>query len=193
METWLNGYGLNKRKERGDMISARLALVFLTLMAVHQSKAAVPGFQGTVNNYGVGMNPEEGCRHPPNGKPACSQWFRFKFQADNDGTAHAPFTITNDSLQGYCGAVKFVVKDRPNGVVLGTFVSPRYCIKGKGKDTDFHERRADVDWTFKTDPAVGQKGGDLYGVGVDYESTGINFDFVGDILKVAEAIITALK
>jgi len=65
-----------------------------------------------VNNYGVGMNPDEECCHPRNGMPACSQWIRFKFQASNDGTVKAPFAITNDSLRGYCGAVIFVVRDR---------------------------------------------------------------------------------
>ena len=69
-----------------EMIRARLVLAALTLMAVHPSKAQVPGFEGTVINYGVGMNPDDGCRHPSDGHPACSQWFRFKFQAFNDGT-----------------------------------------------------------------------------------------------------------
>ncbi len=175
------------------MIRARLVLAALTLMAVHPSKAQVPGFEGTVNNYGVGMNPDDGCRHPSDGHPACSQWFRFKFQAFNDGTVHAPFTITNDSISGYCGAVIFTVRDRANppGRILGVFQSPRYCIKGKGFDTNFHERRADVEWTFTTNPAVGQTGADLYGVGIDYEDRGPDgLDFIGDALKVAEAIIT---
>jgi hypothetical protein len=181
------------------MIRPRLFFVLLTVMAGYPylSKAQVPGFQGTVNNYGVGMNPDEGCRHPSNGRPACSQWFRFRFQAFNDGTVQAPFTITNDSLQGYCGAVTFVVRDRANppGRILGTFTSPRYCIKGKGADTNYHERRAEIQWSFHTDPAVGQLGADLWGYPVAYEDQGINWDQLipyGQVVaKVAEAIITA--
>jgi len=169
--------------------------MFVTLIPSYPVDAQVPGFQGTVNNYGVGMNPDEECRHPRNGGPACSQWFRFKFQANKDGTVQAPFAITNDSLSGYCGAVIFVVRDRadPPGKILGTFKSPRYCIKGKGADTSYHERRAKIPWSFKTDPAVG-RGADLYGYGVDYESIGINFDQLfpgaGVVFKVAEAVIT---
>ena len=179
------------------MIRAGLILVIMTTTAAYESKAqVVPGFQGTVNNYGVGMNPDEGCRHPSNGNPACSQWFRFRFQAFNDGTVKAPFTITNDSLEGYCGAVTFVVRDRANppGRILGTFRSPRYCFEGKGADTNYHERRADEQWSFKTDAAVGQNGADLYGYPVDYEGQGINWDQLlpGEVVvKVAEAVITA--
>jgi hypothetical protein len=181
------------------MIRAQLVFAFLAVMAEYPypSKAQVPGFQGSVNNYGVGMNPDEGCRHPPNGKPACSQWFRFKFQAFNDGTVQAPFAITNDSLRGYCGAVTFVVRDRANppGKILGTFKSARYCIAGKGADTNYHERRAEVQWTFQTNPAVGQLGVDLYGYAEDYKDIGVNWSQIipaGDIItKVAEAVITA--
>jgi len=156
-----------------------------------------PGFQGTVNNYGVGMNPDEECRHPANGHPACSQWFRFKFQANNDGTVNAPFTITNDSMNGYCGAVTFVVRDRahPPGRILGTFTSERWCIRGKGADTGYHERRKTVSWSFRTDPIVGQRGADLYGYAVNYEGTGLNFAqvFPGEeiAVKIGEAILTA--
>jgi hypothetical protein len=90
------------------MIRARLVFAFLTVMAGYTcpSKAQVPGFQGTVNNYGVGMNPDQECRHPSNGHPACSQWFRFKFQAFNDGTVLAPFTITNDSMNAFVGPLR---------------------------------------------------------------------------------------
>lgn len=175
-----------------------LALL-VVILAGYSSKAQVPGFQGTVNNYGVGMNPEDECRHPETGKPqACSQWFRFRFQADNDGIVHAPFTITNDSLRGYCGRVKIVVRDRANtpGNVLLTVLSPRYCIQGKGSGTDYHERRADVDWTFKADSAVGRNGADLYMVPVEYQDIGLNWgdilptaiDIVGAAVKVAEAV-----
>jgi len=182
-----------KRKMR----RAQLLLACLCLSVSYLAQAETPGFQGTINNYGVGMNPDPGCRNPSNGQPACSQWFRFRFQAFNDGTVQAPFTITNDSLNDFCGAVVFVVKDHPNGRILGTFQSPRYCIKGKGADTNYHERRAEEVWTFKTDPAVGQQGGDLYGYPVDYEQGSINWDGllpsgVGDAVKVAGAIINGI-
>jgi hypothetical protein len=50
------------------MIRSCLVIAFSTIMTVHQSKVqTTPGFQGTVNNYGVGMNPDDGCRHPSNG------------------------------------------------------------------------------------------------------------------------------
>jgi hypothetical protein len=142
------------------------------------------------------MNPIPECQHPSNGHPACSQWFHFKFQADNDGTVHAPIRITNDSLRGYCGRVKFTVKDHPGGTVLGVFVSGRYCIDGKGGDTNYHERTVNVDWTFKANPIVGQRGGDLYGVGMneEYQDIGLNFgQIVGELVngakKLAEAYI----
>ena len=99
------------------------------------------------------MNPDEGCRHPSKGRPAYSQWFKL-----------------------HCRAVAFVVRDRANppGKSLGAFTSPRYCNKGKGSDTDCHERRADVQWPFQTDPAAGQKGADLYGYPANYDGQGIN-------------------
>jgi hypothetical protein len=109
---------------------------------------------------------------------------------------HAPIRITNDSLNGYCGRVKFIVKDHPGGTVLGTFVSARYCIEGKGADTNFHERTAYADWDFQTDPAVGQRGGDLYGVGINDDYQELEFwDFpetLGVLIKVGEAVIPAL-
>jgi hypothetical protein len=172
-------------------VRVQLVLSILALAAIYPSKAAAstPGFQGTINNYGVGMNPDDGCRV---GRQ-CSQWFHFQFQAFPDGTVQAPFTITNDSMNGFCGRAVFVVKDHPDGKILGVFQSPRYCIAGKGADTDHHERREQVVWTFQTDPAVGQNGGDLYGYGTDYQDLGPNWDQVipeGQvILKVAEAIL----
>jgi hypothetical protein len=95
----------------------------LALIVGYSAGAETPGFQGTINNYGVGMNPDPGCRDLNNGQPACSQWFRFqfRFQAFKDGTVQAPFTITKDSLNDFCGAVVLVVKDHPNGKILGTF------------------------------------------------------------------------
>ena len=129
--------------------------------------STIPGFQGTLNNYDVGMNPIQECQHPPNGHQACSQWFHFKFQADTNGRVHAPIRITNDTLNPYCGRVTFIVKDHPGGTVLGQFVSPRVCIDAKGADTNWHERTGYADWDFQADPAVGQRGGDLYGFGMN--------------------------
>ena len=180
------------------MIRLRLVLVVLMVIAA-QVKAQVPGFHGTVNNYGVGMNLDDGCRHPSNGQPACSQWARFRFQAFDDGTVNAPFTVSNDSLHGYCGVVRLVVRDRANppGNILGTFDSPRFCIAGKDP-LNGHERRYDAGWTFKTDPTVGQNGADLYGVGIydQYEDTGIDFvswleaiKDAGDVIKDGTEVI----
>jgi hypothetical protein len=176
------------------MIAATLFMGFAPLVY-----AQIPGFQGTINNYGVGMNPTNDCQHPSNGHPACSQWFHFTFQAFSDGRVHAPIRITNDSLNGYCGRVKFIVKDRPGGTVLGTFISGRYCIDGKGSDTGYHERTAYAEWDFQTDPAVGQRGGDLYGVGMneEYQDLGLNFgvlfpDAINKLFETAEAIVPAV-
>jgi hypothetical protein len=181
------------------MFRAQLVLVSLAFLASCSSKAQVPGFQGRVNNYDVGMNPTDECQHPSNGHPACSQWFHLQFQAFNDGTVHVPIRITNDSLEGYCGRIRIIVKDRPGGNGLGTFVSAPYCIKGKGADTNYHERTAYVDWTFQTDPAVGQRGGDLGGFGIDEEYENLGPDWgtffppeLGDLVQVGEAIVPAL-
>jgi hypothetical protein len=168
-----------------------MALIAICPLMAQQSPGKTPGFQCTVNNYGVGMNPDEGCRHPPNGQPACSQWIRFKFQACENGVVHAPFVITNDSLHGFCGRVVFVVKDRVNGKILGTFKSGRYCIAAKSDDTSYHERRSpEIDWTFQTDPAVGKNGHDLYGYGEEYEDTGLDPipNGVKDAVKVGEKV-----
>jgi len=183
---------------RARLVMALLAVVLAGYSATAQ-ESTTPGFQNTVNNYGVGMNPEDKCRHPPDGKPACSQWFRFKFQAFTDGTVKAPFTITNDSANGYCGRVHIIARDRANppGNVLLDVRSALYCIEGKGDDTNYHERREDVDWTFKTDPSVGLYGHDLYMVPEEYEDTGIDWTAVlervpgaiGTLAKLKEAII----
>ena len=179
---------------------ARFALVVLGLvlaghLAITQAETT-SGFQNTVNNYNVGMNPQNECRHPSNGRPACSQWFHFKFQANTDGTVNAPFSITNDSLNGYCGRVRIIARDRANppGNILLNVLSPRYCIQGKGFDTDFHERVADVNWTFKTDPSVGLNGHDLYMVGEDYEDIGIDLGiWIGLARNAIEVVGFALK
>jgi hypothetical protein len=180
---------------------ARVLMIAATLLmgCVQLVYAQVPGFQGTVNNYDVGMNPTDDCQHPSNGHPACSQWFHFQFQAFTDGRVHAPIRITNDSLNGYCGRVRFIVKDHPGGTVLGTFVSAWYCIEGKGSDTNYHERTACAGWDFQTDPAVGERGGDLYGVGIneDYRDLGVNWKDifppgVGDLIELGEAYVPAL-
>lgn len=179
---------------RAQSILVALALALATTGSLRtHAQEVTPGFQGTVNNYPVGMNDEEECRHPPTGQqPACSQWFRFKFQAFTNGVVKAPFRVTNDSWRGYCGAVVFVARDRANppGNVLGTFRSPTICIDGKGKDTDYLERAADVDWSFTTDPAVGTNGHDLYGYVVRYKDTGL--DFLA-LAKTAGAIILDAK
>lgn len=92
--------------------------------------------------------------------------------------------------------MRITVRDRatPPGNVLLTVLSPRYCIKGKGGDTDYHERGADVDWTFKTDPSVGLHGHDLYMVPEEYEDIGLNPDIWGEIIKKGIEIVgTAVK
>jgi hypothetical protein len=157
------------------------------------------GFQNTVNNYAVGMNPENECRHPASGKkPACSQHFNFHFQAKTDGTINAPFEITNDSLRGFCGRVHIVVRDRagnPPGAVLLDIRSGLYCIPGKGADTHYHERVQHVDWTFNASPNVGLNGHDLYMVGEDYQDHGLKLaDIVGGALgPVVKVIGTAVQ
>jgi hypothetical protein len=158
-----------------------------------------PGFQNTVNNYAVGMNPEQECRHPaPGRQPACSQHMNFHFQANTDGTISAPFEMTNDSLGGFCGRVRIVARDRatPPGNVLLDVQSGKFCINGKGGNTDYHERVGHVDWTFQASPNVGRYGHDLYIVPVEYEDTGLDWAAVvqkaiaviGTVVQVAGAI-----
>src|ERR1700674_571389 len=147
------------------MTRTRLVVaLFAMVLAGYRATAlgVTSGFQNTVNNYAVGMNPENECRHPSDGKPKCSQHFNFHFQANTDGTINAPFELTNDSARGFCGRVRIIARDRANppGNVLLNVRSGLYCIKGKGPDTSFHERVGHVDWTFKADPQVGLNGHD---------------------------------
>jgi hypothetical protein len=183
-------------------VTARVLIIAATLFmgCTRLVYAQVSGFQGTVNNYDVGMNPTGDCQHPSNEHPACSQWFHFKFQAFADGMVQAPIRITNDSLNGYCGRVKLIVKDHAGGTVLRTFISGRYYIDSKGSDTEYHERTVSMDWTFKADPAVGQRGGDLYGVGMneEYQDLGLNSpklfpDAVNKFIQTAEAIVCCAR
>jgi len=171
------------------MFTNYLFLLSLAVFGTAYSASAqvTSGFQNTVNNYSVGMNPENECRHPaPGTQSACSQHFNFHFTAHTDGTITAPFEITNDSLRGFCGRVHIVVRDRPGtppGNVLLDVKSGKYCIPGKGADTDYHERVQHVDWTFKASPDVGLNGHDLYMVGEEYEDTGLKLaDLIGGAL-----------
>jgi len=177
-----------------------LAALVAVLFAGYSVRAEVTsGFQNTVNNYAVGMNPENECRHPaPGRQPACSQHFNFHFQANTDGTINAPFEITNDSLRGFCGRVRIVARDRagnPPGIVLLDVRSGVYCMPGKGADTSYHERVQHVDWTFNASPNVGLNGHDLYIVGEDYQDTGLSLaDLISGALgPVINVIGTAVQ
>ena len=158
-----------------------------------------PGFQGTVNNYAVGMNPEAACRQPPPGqRQACSQHFNFHFRANTDGTVNAPFEITNDSLDGFCGRVHIVARDRagnPPGNVLLDVRSGTYCIPGKGSDTGYHERVQHIDWSFTADPQVGINGHDLYMVGEEYRDAGIDLGSIlaGEAGRIVKTIGTVIQ
>jgi len=186
----------------------KLILIAAMAIAVASYRATVqgatPGFQNTVNNYAVGMNPENDCRHPSDGKPKCSQHFNFHFQANTNGTVNAPFEITNDSLNGFCGRVHIVVRDRagnPPGNVLLDVRSGTYCIPGKGSDTNYHERVQHIDWSFIADPQVGINGHDLYMVGEEYRDTGIDWfklltsesgriiATIGTVIQIAAAVV----
>src|SRR5581483_12335218 len=98
------------------MFRARLSVILLAVILTGYSTTAeqtTSGFQNTVNHYAVGMNPEQECRHPtPGRQPACSQHMNFHFQANTDGTINAPFEMTNDSWNGFCGRVRIVARDR---------------------------------------------------------------------------------
>jgi hypothetical protein len=176
-----------------------LLAVLLTSSLV-SGQGTTPGFQNTPNNYGVGMNPENECRHPPSYEQRkCSQHFYFRFQANTDGTVNAPFDMTNDSLEGFYGSVRIIARDRANppGNVLLDVTSGVYCIPGKGGDTNYHERRQHVDWTFKANPSVGLNGHDLYMVPVEYRGTGLNFlqpaqdaiGTIGAVVQLTKAVI----
>jgi hypothetical protein len=159
------------------LAGASVALCFTYQPA--KAEEATSGFQGTVNHYGVGMNPESECRHPASGRmPACSQNFHFHFQAnvDHDGTIQAPFEITNDSLAGFCGRVHIVVRDRarPPGNILLEKRTNRFCIDGKGRDTGFHERVQHIDFSLPNSPTVGLRGHDLFMEAEDYVDLGVD-------------------
>jgi len=177
-----------------------LACLVAVLFAGYSARAEVTsGFQNTVNNYAVGMNPESECRHPaPGRQPACSQHFNFHFRANTDGTINAPFEITNDSLRGFCGRAHIVARDRagsPPGNVLLDVRSGVYCIPGKGADTGYHERVQHVDWTFNASPNVGLNGHDLYMVGEDYQDNGLDLGALisGAVAPVIKVIGTAVQ
>jgi hypothetical protein len=174
-----------------------MALAGYTARAEQQ---VTSGFQGTVNNYAVRMNPGDDCQKRNVG---CSQHFNFHFRAKTDGTVEAPFEITNDSLNGFCGRVHIVARDRagtPPGNVLLDVRSATYCMPGKGSDTSYHERVQHIDWTFTTNPEVGINGHDLYMVVEDYRDTGIDWgsllvsvgpriiETIGTVIKIAAAI-----
>jgi hypothetical protein len=77
-------------------MSKTLTAIAMTLWVMcAQVFAAVPGFQGTVNHYRVGMYDRTTGNY--------SQWMNVDFQAFNDGTVEAPIIIENDSLRGFCG------------------------------------------------------------------------------------------
>jgi hypothetical protein len=179
-----------------------LALLGVVLGFYSVRAQAVPGFKGTVNNYDVGMNDDSGCRNAPTAtQRACSQWFHVQFVAFENGIVRATIRVTNDSMQGYCGRIRIVVRDRANppGQVLLNVQSPRLCISGKGGDTNFHERSSMFDWSFKTSAAVSQTGADLFMEPIEYQGTGLDFfslirdgaAIVGDILVVAGPIFDA--
>lgn len=185
------------RKEAAARIGLGFALLLLAVFSVApvisgtSAKAIVqdpvPGFQGTVNHYRVGMH--AGC------PDRCSQWMNPDFRAFPDGRVESPITIENDSMRGFCGRIRMVVRDaagldaegRPLGRVLGTFVSPKYCIQGKPPGKAI---RYVIPWSFQASPAVGQRGADLYGVPEEYEDIGMNWGFLDPFIKIAEAIIT---
>jgi hypothetical protein len=154
-----------------------------------------PGFQGTVNNYAVRMNPGDDCQKRNDG---CSQHFNFHFQANTDGTINAPFEITNDSLNGFCGRVRIVARDRagnPPGNVLLDVRSGTYCIPGKGRDTGYHERVQHIEWSFTASPQVGINGHDLYMVVENYQDRGIDWGSVvaSEGPRIIETVGTAIK
>ncbi len=180
------------------MFSTRLVLALLAVASAGyaaRAQGTTPGFQGTVNNYAVRMNPSDDCQKRDIG---CSQHFNFHFQANTDGTVKAPFEITNDSLNGFCGRVHIVARDRagnPPGNVLLDVRSGTYCIPGKGRDTDYHERVQHIDWTFTTNPQVGINGHDLYMVVENYRDTGIDWGklLTSEAPRIIETVGTAIK
>jgi hypothetical protein len=179
---------------RTRLLVALFAVALTSYRGTAQSITS--GFQSTVNHYAVGMNPDNDCRHPSDGKPKCSQHFNFHFQANTDGTINAPFELTNDSARGFCGRVHIIARDRPGnppGRVLLDVKSGLYCIKGKGPDTGFHERVGHVDWTFQADPQVGLNGHDLYMVGEEYEDTGLDLGWLNVLAKAIEVIGVVAK
>jgi hypothetical protein len=185
-------------EQEDNMLRLHVVLALLVTVATANTRAqgTTPGFQGTVNNYAVRMNPGDDCQKRNIG---CSQHFNFHFRVNIDGTVDAPFEITNDSLNGFCGRVHIIARDRagnPPGNVLLDVRSATYCIPGKGKDTNnYHERVQHIDWTFRADPRVGIDGHDLYMVVEDYRDTGVDWARVltSEAPRIIETVGTAIK
>jgi hypothetical protein len=178
-----------------------MVLVEMATSAAILAQGTTPGFQNTVNNYYVRMNPGDDCQKRDIG---CSQHFNFHFQANTDGTINAPFEITNDSLNGFCGRVHIIVRDRPGsppGKVLLDVRSGTYCMPGKGRDTDYHERVQHIDWSFTASPQVGINGHDLYMVVENYQDRGVDWakvltseadrivKTIGTVVQIAGAVL----
>jgi len=85
---------------------------------------SVPGFQGTVNNYRVGMYDRTSGN--------ILQWMNVALQANEGGTVTAPITMENDSMTGFTGSIRMVARDSAGNVLLSV-VSPTYSISGKSK------------------------------------------------------------
>lgn len=146
-----------------------------------------PGFQNTVNNYTIPMDPT-----PPSCRPqnvGCSKHMNFHFTAHTNGRIDIPFEMTNDDAgHGFCASVRIVARDRANppGNVLLDVQSGYYCIDAKAPG---HERVGHVDWSFQDDPAVGINGHDLFMQITRYDE---NFDW-GKITGPLQVIAGVIK
>ena len=85
-------------------------LTMMTVLATVASASAqpqqiTPGFQDTVNNYTIPMDPTPASCRPRN--VGCSKHMNFHFTAHTDGTITIPFEMTNDdALHGFCARVR---------------------------------------------------------------------------------------
>jgi hypothetical protein len=148
-----------------------------------------PGFQNTVNNYTIPMDPT-----PPSCRPqnvGCSKHMNFHFSAHTNGRIDIPFEMTNDdALHGFCASVRIIARDRANppGNILLDVQSGYYCIDAKAPG---NERVGHVDWSFQDDPAVGIRGHDLFMQITRYDEN-IDWGKITDPIRVIAGVIKVL-
>jgi hypothetical protein len=108
------------------------------------------------------------------GNPGASQWFQLELHVYADGTMTIKQTLTNDTLDGWCGSYRIELHDLRDNALLFAANSAEYCIGGKSFDTRFLERRGEAGvWVLNMDPSTARRfmaHPSVYGVRSAYRS-----------------------